>query len=92
MEHLSVSSPLLPQNVERILFALFAKEMPLAGMFVQSSKTRASLFCNSISTFFLSNCKGRSINRFLSHECKWCEILVVPREKTPTGAAARGNP
>ena len=65
MEHLSVSSPLLPQNVERILFALFAKEMPLAGMFVQSSKTRASLFCNSISTFFLVKLQ-RKINKQIS--------------------------
>ena len=33
----------------------------------------------------------KTIMQITTHE-RLPEILVVPREKTPTGAAARGNP
>ena len=37
-------------------------------------------------------CQAKRAPRALAPHERLPEILVVPREKTPTGAAARGNP
>lgn len=53
--------------------ALFEKKLPWPGKCVQLW-ARACLFCNV--TLFSWHCKGRSIKGLLSHDCKWCEILM----------------
>lgn len=64
----------LPSAICWQVLGSVCNKRPLAGMLAQSYKARAWWFCNL--TWFLSNCKGSSINRLLSYECRWYEICV----------------
>ena len=61
--------------------------MPLLTRLNLSTKLKASEILSQLSGTLLSSVsKSECLHERLP------EILVVPREKTPTGAAARGNP
>lgn len=77
MEGLSIRSPFLLQNVERVSFVLFCK-VDASGWedSCRAIRQGPNYFVTGSQLFFLSNCKGRSINRRLSYECKWREMLT----------------